>query len=274
MVLYSKRNIVISIVTICFVLFVTYIIFFKDSEEIVLNGNVEIQSTDISFRVSGRICKIFVDEGMYVKKGDVLAKLDDDVFIAKVKCAEASINESEVNLKNAIKNYKRAKELLDKNSISEKIYDTYKAEYEIAHAKINSAKASYECVVIDVADTELKSPIDGVILTRNVEFGEMINAGVPAFSVMPHSNVKVKTFAGGKILSRIKYGDKVFVSTDAIQKKFNGHIGFISSEAEFTPRNIETKDLRTSLMYRIRVIIDEPAEELKCGMPVTVSYHK
>jgi HlyD family secretion protein len=124
-------------------------------------------------------------------------------------------------------------------------------------------------------DTKLKSPVDGVVLTKNVELGEMINAGVPAFSIMQHSSVKIKTFACEKDLLRIKFGDKVYVSTETSSDKvFNGHVGFISSEAEFTPRNIETKDLRTSLMYRIRVIIDESAEELKGGMPVTISYRR
>jgi HlyD family secretion protein len=102
---YSKKYLILFVTVLCLVSVIVYRIFFCESDEIVLNGNVEIQNTDVSFRVSGRIKEIFVEEGKRVMRGDVIAKLDDDTFSAKVKCAQAAINESEVILKMAVKNW-------------------------------------------------------------------------------------------------------------------------------------------------------------------------
>ncbi|MBR1480297.1 MAG: efflux RND transporter periplasmic adaptor subunit [Alphaproteobacteria bacterium] len=252
-----------------------YKLFFAKSDDIVLNGNVEVQDVNLAFRVAGRVDTINVDEGAQVKCGDLLATLDKDIFKAKVKYAKAQVDGAAVSLSNAKKDFKRNTDLLRKHSISEKVYDAAKTEYEVALSKMDSAKAMCEYMEIDLNDADLVSPVDGVVLTRNIECGEMVSAGTVVFSIMPNNQTKVKTFASEDVLSRINHGDVVYVNIETMpEKKFVGHIGFISSEAEFTPKNIETKELRTSLMYRIRVIIDEPAPELKQGMPVTVSYTK
>lgn len=266
------------LLTACIVIvlcFVGYKCFWDKSDEIILNGNVEVQDVNLAFRVSGRIDKINIDEGDKVKTGDLLAFLDKDIFNAKLKFAKAQLNEASVNLKNAEKNYRRDSGLFKNKSISEKVYDNSKTEYEVAQAKLESAKAAYEYMNIDLKDTDLRSPVDGIVLTRNVEPGEMVSSGTVVFSIMPNKQTKIKTFASEAVLAKIKIGDVVYVNIETMpEKKFVGHIAFISSEAEFTPKNIETKELRTSLMYRVRVIIDEPAPELKQGMPVTVSYKK
>ena len=269
----NKRDLLIicSVVLACG--FLGYKFFFSKPDDIVLNGNVEVQDVSLSFRAAGRVESVKVDEGTQVKKGDLLASLDKDVFKAKLDYAKAQWDAEKINLKNAEKDYKRNVDLLKRKSVSEKIYDAAKTAYEVAKSKAEAAKATYDYMNIDYKDTELFSPVDGVVLTRNIEPGEMISAGTVVFSIMPNAKTKIKTFASEDVLSRIKHGDEVYVNIESMpDKRFKGHVGFISSEAEFTPKNIETKELRTSLMYRIRVIIDEPAPELKQGMPVTVSY--
>ncbi len=242
-----------------------------NSENIILNGNVEIQDVNVSFRVSGRVQKILVNEGDSVKTGDVLAVLETDIFSSQVQWAKAKLEEASINLKNAKKDFNRNAELYKKHSVSEKVYDDAKVKYDSAEAEKNSAEALYKMATISLNDATIKSPTDGVVLTRNIEVGEMITSGIPAFSIMPNEKTKVKTYANAEILTRIKVGDKVEVGVDALpDKKFKGHIAFISSESEFTPKNIETKELRTSLVYRIRVIVDDSAYEIKQGMPVTV----
>lgn len=253
--------------------FCGYKFLFSKSDEIILNGNVEVQDVNLSFRASGRVDLINFDEGMQVKKGDLIASLDKDIFKAKLDYAKAQLNAKSVNFKNAEKDYKRNLDLFKKKSVSEKVYDESKTAYEVAKSEVEAARASFEYMNIDYKDADLFSPVDGVVLTRNIEPGEMVSSGTVVFSVMPNAKTKIKTFASEDVLSRIKHGDEVFVHIESNpDRKFKGHIGFISSEAEFTPKNIETKELRTSLMYRIRVIIDEAAPELKQGMPVTVSY--
>lgn len=270
-----RRNLFVISIAILICGFFGYKFLFSSDKDIVLNGNVEIQDVNLAFRVAGRVKTVKVDEGAQVKKGDLLASLDKDLFKAQLDYTKAQMEGEEVNLKNAEKEFKRNAGLLKKNSVSEKVYDGSKTAFEVARSKTEAARASFEYMSINYKDTDLFSPVDGVVLTRNIEPGEMTSSGAIVFSIMPNAKTKVKTFASEDVLSQIQHGDVVYVSIESMpEKKFKGHIGFISSEAEFTPKNIETKELRTSLMYRIRVIIDEPAPELKQGMPVTVSYAK
>ena len=271
----NKKNLLI---VCCFVVVLgslSYKFLFCKTDQIVLNGNVEVQDVNLAFRVAGRVESVKFDEGAKVKKGELLASLDKDIFKSQRDYTKAQLEGEEVNLKNAEKDYKRNVDLLKKKSVSEKVYDASKTAYEVAKSKTDAARSAFEYMDINYKDADLFSPVDGVVLTRNIEPGEMISSGTVVFSIMPNSKTKIKTFASEDVLSRIKHGDEVYVHIESMpDKKFKGHIGFISSEAEFTPKNIETKELRTSLMYRIRVIIDEPAPELKQGMPVTVSYDK
>ena len=247
--------------------------YFKSSDEIILNGNVEIQDVDVSFRVTGRINDIMIEEGNTVKKGQTLATIDTDILEAQLKLANAKVIEADIKLSNYKKDFDRNKVLFKRKSVSEKIFDDIVVKYKTSIAEKDEAVASYDLAKIQLNDAKIKSPVDGVVLTRNIEIGEMITSGIPVFSIMPNAKTKIKTFVNEETLSKIKHNDIVYVNIETMpDKQFKGHIGFISSEAEFTPRNIETKELRTSLVYRVRVIIDEPAQELKQGMPVTVKY--
>ncbi|MDR3031303.1 MAG: efflux RND transporter periplasmic adaptor subunit [Holosporales bacterium] len=242
-------------------------------DDIILNGNVEIQDVNVSFRVSGRIKAVLFEEGARVKKGETLAVMDSDMCEAIVSYSKAKIEEAEINLNNCKKDYDRNVDLFKKKSVSEKLFDDICVKYKTAKAQRDAAASGYSLARIRLNDCVLKSPVDGIILTRNIETGEMVNSGVPAFSIMPDEKTKIKTFANEEVLAKIRYNDVVYVNIESNKnKKFQGHICFISSEAEFTPKNIETAELRTSLMYRIRVLIDDPAPELKQGMPVTIKY--
>ena len=271
----NKKGLFVGTVGIAVCGALAYKFLFAKSDAIILNGNVEIHDVNLAFRVAGRVDTIKVDEGARVKKGELLASLDKDVFKAKLDYAKAQLKAETINFQNAEKDYKRNIGLLKKKSVSEKVFDASKTAYEVAKSKVEAAQATCDYMNIDYKDADLFSPVDGIVLTRNIEPGEMIASGTVVFSIMPNTQTRIKTFASETVLSRIKRGDIVYVNIETMpKKKFKGHIGFISSEAEFTPKNIETSELRTSLMYRIRVILDEPAPELKQGMPVTVSYEK
>ncbi|GHT88921.1 hemolysin secretion protein D [Alphaproteobacteria bacterium] len=251
--------------------FFAYKSVFVKQDEIVLNGNVEIQDVSVSFRVAGRIKSVFVNEGDNVKKGALLAVIDSDIFEAISSFSQAKLTEAEINFNNAKKDYERNFALFRQKNVSEKIYDDSFVSYKTARAHLDGAIAGFRLAEINRKDAILKAPVDGTILTRNIEPGEMISSGTPAFSIMPAENQKVKTFANEKTLTQIKTNDKVLIHLESLpEKSFKGHIGFISPDAEFTPKNIETTELRTSLVYRIRIVMDEFSPELKQGMPVTV----
>jgi HlyD family secretion protein len=249
-------------------------LFSEPSKEFMLNGNVAIQDINLSFRCSGRIKQIYTNEGRKIRKGNIIAKLDDDILKLQFDLAKAKLEESETNLENSKKDFIRNQELFKRKSISEKVFDDCFVKYKIAKAQNNVNTVNFKLALIQLNDTILKSPTDGIVLTRNIEVGEMINSGVPAFSIMPLSKTKIKSFINGEMLSKIKYNQEVQVKIDGVSKSFNGHITFISSEAEFTPKNIETKELRASLMYRIEITLNNNVQELKQGMPVTVCIGK
>jgi HlyD family secretion protein len=245
----------------------------ESSDDIILNGNVEVQNANISFRIAGRVSDVLVTEGQNVRQGEVLARIDDDILSSQYELAKSKLSETMVNLEMNKKDFDRNKELFKRKSIAEKVFDDSRMKYMVAKAQNSAALASFKIAEIQLSDSVLKSPIEGIVLTSNVEVGECVPAGMPAFSIMPKSNTKIKSFVNEETLSKIKYGGRVRVSIDSVpDKEFTGKISFISSKAEFTPKNIETKELRTSLMYRIRIILDNNAEELKQGMPVTMIY--
>jgi HlyD family secretion protein len=251
--------------------------------DFILNGNVEMRDVKISFRgsengapVAKRVKKINVEEGASVTEGQELALLEDDILRAQATLAKTKLQETEIELTKTKRDFDRMAALYKKGSTSGKLYEDSKNTYEIATIKKNSAAASYDIAQIVLKEMSIKSPVSGVVLTKNVEEGEMVSPGSPVFSVMPNDSVRVKTYGSGEVITNAKVGDKVVVTSDyAKNEKFVGHISFISSEPEFTPKNIETKELRTSLVYKIRVILDEAkAKKLKPGTPVAVSFEK
>jgi HlyD family secretion protein len=135
----------------------------------------------------------------------------------------------------------------------------------MAEARLASAETN-------LADTAIAAPADGVILTRIQEPGAIVAAGAPVYTLSLRNPVWVRAYVREPDLGRVHPGMRALVTTDtAPQHPYHGHIGFISPVAEFTPKTVETTALRTDLVYRLRVIVDDPDESLRQGMPVTVT---
>jgi HlyD family secretion protein len=121
-------------------------------------------------------------------------------------------------------------------------------------------------------DADLMAPGAGVILTRAQEPGAIVAAGTPVFALTITSPVWVRAYVGEPDLGRIHPGMRAEVTTDAGPGKiYHGTIGFISPVAEFTPKSVETRELRTDLVYRLRIVVENPDDGLRQGMPVTAS---
>lgn len=138
-----------------------------------------------------------------------------------------------------------------------------------ARAVVAADRAAVSMAERRVADAELRAPSDGVILTRVREPGSIIAAAEPVLTLALTSPVWVRTFVDEPDLGRIYPGMAAEIRTDS-GGRFRGQIGFISPVAEFTPKSVETEELRTSLVYRLRVIVEAPDQGLRQGMPVTV----
>lgn len=213
----------------------------------------------------------------------------------EIQQAMALVREKEAAYVNAKRTMERQQDLVKRNLASKQTYDdattqmketeaqlnTAKEALALAHegfriediaqglAQLNAAKARLATAVINVDDTVLIAPSDGTILTRIREPGSIIDMGNPVYTLSLKEPIQIRAYLSETDLGRVKPGNEVLVYTDAYPKEpLQGQIGFISPLAEFTPKNIETKTLRTDLVYRIRVIVDDKSGILKQGMPV------
>lgn len=145
-------------------------------------------------------------------------------------------------------------------------------DIDSARAVAASADAALEQARYRLDKTALVAPAAGTILTRAREPGAVVTAGAAVLTLAHDSPVWIRTYVPEPYLGRVAPGTKVSVTTDTPGAKvYTGQVGFVSPTAEFTPKSIETPELRTDLVYRVRVIVDNADRGLRQGMPVTVT---
>jgi len=146
-----------------------------------------------------------------------------------------------------------------------------KEEIAESDALVQQARANLDTARLALADATLVAPSDGIVLTRAVEKGTMVQVGSTAFDLSLTQPVWVRAYVPESQLGQYANGQAVLLSTDSrANKPYHGVVGFVSPTAEFTPKSVETTDLRTTLVYRIRVVVSDPDAQLRQGMPVTV----
>ncbi len=227
-----------------------------------------------------------------------VAKMEGGNRREEIAQAEAAVAEREATVANATIVLQRAETLLKTATGTRKAYDDALAAHRQATAQLNSAqqglilmKAGFRSEDIDaaraqlansdaalqiarrqLADAELLAPNAGVILTRVREAGAIVNAGEAVLVLSLTTPVWIRTYVSEIDLGRVKPGQDVVIKIDTPgTEPMKGRIGFISTTAEFTPKTVETRELRTSLVYRMRIIADDPGGTLRQGMPVTAS---
>jgi HlyD family secretion protein len=215
----------------------------------------------------------------------------------EIQQARAQLDQAKANHQNALRYFERQDALQQNHVISKSDYDnalasrdSLQAQVELAQANLNlelagnrredienakaqldSARASLATAQQNLADCQLYAPVDGVIITRAVEPGTIVSTSSTIYSICQNEPVWVRTYVGERDLGRIYPGMKALVYNDTNPNHPDvGQIGFISPVAEFTPKTVETRDLRTDLVYRLRVIITKPNRYLRQGMPVTL----
>jgi len=141
-------------------------------------------------------------------------------------------------------------------------------EIDQARARLGQAQQSLAIAQTHLDWTTITAPVPGVILSKNIEAGEYVVPGTPVVTIGDLAEVWLRAYVNETDLGRVKVGQTARVRTDTYPGKiYEGRIGFIASQAEFTPKNIETLRERVKLVYRIKIYIDNPAMELKPGMP-------
>ena len=210
--------------------------------------------------------------------------------------AAESVRQAEAVLRNAESDFKRQSALVAMQSTSQRVVDAARSSRDQAEAALASAKqalalkregsrrediaaaeawlaaaeASAAQARTALADTRLVSQANATVLSRVREPGSVVNASAAVYSLSLRDPVYVRAYASEPNLGRIVPGAKVAVRTDSSGKLYQGQIGFISPRAEFTPKSVETTDLRTDLVYRLRIVVANADDGLRQGMPVTI----
>ncbi|AOY88383.1 secretion protein HlyD [Marinobacter salinus] len=144
-------------------------------------------------------------------------------------------------------------------------------DIEAARAQLAMAEAEAAQTKTALSDTRLVVPDDGTVLSRVVEPGAMVQPGSPVFSLSLGDPVYVRAYVSEPRLGEVPPGTSVTITTDSADRSYSGKIGFVSPRAEFTPKSVQTEELRTELVYRLRIVVQDSDERLLQGMPVTIT---
>lgn len=249
----------------------------NNPDQLTLYGNIEIRQVDLSFQVGGKISKMLKEEGDTVQAQELVAVLDDKDYSANVRIAAANVAQTKALLDDSKLKFDRSNALWEKKAISQQTFDS--ARYDLDKSKANyQAAVSQELFAMNqLAYTELFAPEEGIITVRVAEPGATVAAGQNIYTLSKNKPVWIRAFVNETQLGNIKYNMPAQVLTDTVnpatgqRRSYEGRIGYISPVAEFTPKTVQSTDLRTSLVYRIRVYVDEPDDFLRQGMPTTVT---
>jgi len=263
----------------------------KDEGEIVKKDEVLVKLDTASLEKSLEE----LNEKIFASKLE-LSKLQTGYRQEEILEAKAAMEEAIENLNKTKDTYNRQANLFKTKSTSEENFTISQLNYKQALATLDKAKALYELrkngyrnedikiqesnlksleiqaekIKIDLNDSVIKAPVDGVILTRFKEIGAITNAGESILEIAKTDEFWVRAYIDEKNLGNIKPGLKMSIQTDSRSENYEGVIGFISPVAEFTPKNIETQELRADLVYSFRVIVKNPDDKIRQGMPVTL----
>ena len=285
-----------------------------------LSGNIEAHESLVSFKVTGRIIALPVEEGMTLKSGDLLARLDSDDYRQQVAEDESAIGvrdrqlalglagsrtqdieaaklamlDAQADLEQKKKDYARYQALYEKDEIpgqtrdlaatnitraqatcdrAQQIYNelvegTRKEELAVEHSNVQQADQNLQMSRIRLAYTVLRAPFNGVVLVRQAELGEVVSPGTPIVTLADLDHLWVRVYVPETDLGKVHWGQVVDVRTDTYPDRiYHGRISFISSQAEFTPKSVQTEKERVTLVYRVKVDVENPNRELKPGMP-------
>ena len=233
-----------------------------------VSGNIEGDDVRLSFRVQGQIVELLTDEGKVLKTGDPVAKLNTDELTKIRDNADAALRAAAYQYSLDKLDYERAEKLLEAGAISVQKRDAAKTQADADKANVEALRASLELAKTRLSFANLVSPLNGFVLVKSALAGEVVQIGAPVFTVVDLNNLWVTAYINETDLGRVKLNQEAYVVADTYPgKKYKARISFVSSEAEFTPKTIQTTEERVKLVYRLKVRVDNSSLELKPGMP-------
>lgn len=228
-----------------------------------------------------------------------LAELEAGSRPQEIAAAEATLRSMEAERDRTRLDAARQQELRGKDAIADRELEAAQAQLKITEARaaeagerlklvkegpraediaqgrarVEQTRAAVALAETQLENTRLVSPLTGVVLSHNIEPGEYVSPGTPIVTVADLAHVWVRAYISQTDLGRIRLGEKVAVRTDTFpDKTYEGMVGFIAFEAEFTPKTVQTAQERVKLVFRLKVDLANPNDELKPGMPADVTF--
>jgi HlyD family secretion protein len=271
------------------------------------SGTIEGTDINIGSEVAGRVAAVKVDEGTRANSGDTLVIIDDEDYQLQLRQAEANlasfesayklalegsrhedIVQAEAAYRTAETDYTRMKELLDSQSVTRKQYDDAYARFVAAQQtysklktglrpeEINGARVRRDGAAVQVdllkkrvRNCTITAPTAATVTLRSVEPGELVGVGTNIVRLTYLDKVKLTIYVSESELGHVSLGQRADVSIDAFGggRVFPGTVTYISPVAEFTPKNVQTKEERTKLVFAVKLEIQNPDGALKPGLP-------
>ncbi|SDB32752.1 HlyD family secretion protein [Pseudomonas sp. NFACC23-1] len=262
------------------------------------NGRLEATEVQIASKTPGRLAEVQVDEGDNVIKGQVLARMDTRTLEAQRNQAEAEVvrarqnlaaTEANVQLRQseqllAHQELKRTQELFKRGYASGQVIDQQQARVDTANAAVNAARAQVSAanaaigatlaqvaqLTSEIDDSTLRAPLDGVIQLRLAEPGEVLGAGGRVLLMIDPNDQYMNLYLPASVAGKLAVGDEARLLLDALPARpLPAKVSFVAAKSQFTPKEVETRDERQKLVFRVKVRLTRPGEvpQVKPGMP-------
>ncbi|WP_330205826.1 HlyD family secretion protein [Pseudomonas sp. AM14(2022)] len=262
------------------------------------NGRLEATEVQIASKTSGRLAEVLVDEGDKVSKGQLLARMDTRTLEAQRNQAEAEVLRARENLNAAQANVQlrqselllaqqelgRSQSLFKHGYVSAQIIDQLqsrigtgnaavvaaRAQVSAVSAAIGAAQAQVAQLTSEIDDSSLRTPIDGVIQLRMAEPGEVLGAGGRVLLLIDPNDQYMNLYLSAAVAGRLAVGEDARVLLDALpDNPLPAKISFVAAKSQFTPKEVETRDERQKLVFRVKLRLVQPSAvpQAKPGMP-------
>jgi HlyD family secretion protein len=283
----KKIVIPISVLVIIVILIAVYLVRRGrgDIEELILSGTAEAVEVNLAFKTGGRVDYIMFDEGDRIAAGDTISELTHREIEARIRQARDKLDALEANRKSlsiqretASRNLRKIENLIpsggatvgQREDTEDRIREI-EASIDAAGSSIEAAKSEIEYLRIMYENEFLVAPINGAVLLRLAEPGEIVNPGQTILTMADVTDLEIRVYLPEKYLGRIKTGQEAEISVDSHpERTFGGSVSRISEKAEFTPKNVQTRQERVKTVYAITVSTSDHDGIIKPGMPCDV----
>ncbi|MBN2657222.1 MAG: HlyD family efflux transporter periplasmic adaptor subunit [Spirochaetales bacterium] len=271
-----------------------------ENEQEVYIGRMEADTLVVSARASGELMDLSVREGDPVEKGEVLGKIDSEslnirkrqqlarlnALASQKESALLQIDQSKVQLNLNRETLEKTEKLLSQGGATMQKRDELATQVSVGESSLRILQSQYNMILaqeaelyagIDLTDlaiekSSVEAPAAGTVLNRYHNPGELVGTGTPLLEMADLSVMDLYIYLPLRRLTEVKIGQTAQIEVSGASRPYSGTVTWIASEGEFTPKTILTKETRDTLVYEVKLRVENPSFELKIGMPADVTF--